>query len=80
VGIRVNGIAPALMLRSPGQSETNFEAMHSRNPLRRGVEPEDVVEAIRYFEGARTVTGEVLVIDGGQRFDPPGRDVQFLEA
>lgn len=80
VGIRVNGIAPALMLRSPGQSETNFEAMHSRNPLRRGVEPEDVVEAIRYFEGARTVTGEVLVIDGGQRFDPPDRDVQFLEA
>src|SRR5688500_14603876 len=28
-GIRVNGIAPALMLRSSGQSEENFEAMHA---------------------------------------------------
>lgn len=78
-GIRVNGIAPALMLRSPGQSEENFTAMHERNPLRRGVEPRDVLEAIRYLASARTVTGEVLVIDGGQRFHPPGRDVQFLE-
>ena len=78
-GIRVNGIAPALMLRSSGQSEANFAAMHSANPLDRGVEPEDVMAALRYFIGAQTVTGEVLVIDGGQRFEPPARDVQFLE-
>jgi NAD(P)-dependent dehydrogenase (short-subunit alcohol dehydrogenase family) len=78
-GIRVNGIAPALMLHSSGQSEENFEAMHARNPLRRGVEPEDVLEAIRYFIGARCVTGQVLVIDSGQRFLGFPRDVQFLE-
>jgi NAD(P)-dependent dehydrogenase (short-subunit alcohol dehydrogenase family) len=78
-GIRVNGVAPALMLRSDGQSEENFAAMHARNPLGRGVEPADVVAAIRYFVEAEAVTGEVLVIDGGQRFDPPPRDVQFLE-
>lgn len=78
-GIRVNGIAPALMLQSPGQSDENFRAMHGRNPLGRGVTPADVVAAIDYFVGAGSVTGEVLVIDGGQRFDAPGRDVQFLE-
>jgi NAD(P)-dependent dehydrogenase (short-subunit alcohol dehydrogenase family) len=78
-GIRVNGIAPALMLRSGGQSEANFEIMHDANPLRSGVEPGDVMAALRYFIDARTVTGEVLVIDGGQRFEPPTRDVQFLE-
>ena len=78
-GIRVNAIAPALMLRSSGQSEANFETMHSANPLGRGVEPEDVVAAIRYLIEARTMTGQTLVIDGGQRFDPPTRDVQFLE-
>ncbi|HKX92528.1 MAG TPA: SDR family oxidoreductase [Sphingomicrobium sp.] len=79
-GIRVNGIAPALMLRSSGQSEENFAAMHSRNPLRRGVEPEDVVGALRYLIGARCVTGEVLTIDSGQRFLGLDRDVQFLAA
>lgn len=78
-GIRVNGIAPGLMLRSSGQSEENFEAMHADNPLNRGVEPADVVGAIRYLIGARCVTGEVLVIDSGQRFLGLNRDVQFLE-
>ena len=78
-GVRVNGIAPGLMLRSSGQSEENFEAMHASNPLRRGVEPADVIGAIRYLIDARCVTGQVLVIDSGQRFLGLERDVQFLE-
>lgn len=78
-GIRVNAISPALMLRSPGQSEENFEAMHKRNPLGRGVTSADIVAAIDYLVAAKAVTGEVVTIDGGQRFDPPRRDVQFLE-
>jgi NAD(P)-dependent dehydrogenase (short-subunit alcohol dehydrogenase family) len=78
-GVRVNGIAPALMLQSSGQTEENFEAMHANNPLGRGVEPSDVIGAIRYLIGARCVTGEILVIDSGQRFLGLGRDVQFLE-
>jgi NAD(P)-dependent dehydrogenase (short-subunit alcohol dehydrogenase family) len=76
--IRVNGIAPGLMLRSSGQTEENYEAMHADNPLRRGVEPEDVIGAIRYFIDAPAVTGQVLTIDSGQRFMGLGRDVQFL--
>jgi NAD(P)-dependent dehydrogenase (short-subunit alcohol dehydrogenase family) len=76
--IRVNGIAPGLMLRSTGQSEENFAVMHSNNPLRRGVGPADVIDALRYFIGAPCVTGEVLVIDSGQRFLGLTRDVQFL--
>jgi NAD(P)-dependent dehydrogenase (short-subunit alcohol dehydrogenase family) len=77
-GIRVNGIAPGLMLRSSGQSEENFARMHSDNPLGRGVEAADVIGAIRYLVGARCVTGQVIVIDSGQRFLGLERDVQFL--
>lgn len=77
-GIRVNAIAPALMLRSSGQTEQNFEAMHANNPLGRGIEPEDVVKAIRYLAEASTVTGQTLVIDSGQHFLGLSRDVQFL--
>ena len=77
-GIRVNGISPALMLRSPGQDESNYEAMHEFNPLRRGVEPSDVGNAVRYLAATRSVTGEVMTIDGGQRFWSLSRDVQFL--
>jgi NAD(P)-dependent dehydrogenase (short-subunit alcohol dehydrogenase family) len=78
-GVRVCGIAPALMLRSPGQSEANFAAAHAHNPLRRGIEPDDVVAALRYLIAANSVTGEVLTIDGGQRFWALDRDVQNLE-
>ena len=78
-GIRVNGISPSLMLRSPGQTEENFAAMQCANPLGRGVEPGDVVAALRYLIDSPAVTGQVLTIDGGQRFWALDRDVQFLE-
>jgi NAD(P)-dependent dehydrogenase (short-subunit alcohol dehydrogenase family) len=78
-GIRVNAIAPGLMLKSAGQSDENFRTMHERNPLGRGVSSADVIAAIDYLVGSPAVTGELLTIDGGQRFHPPGRDVQFLE-
>jgi NAD(P)-dependent dehydrogenase (short-subunit alcohol dehydrogenase family) len=77
--IRVNGIAPALMLRSNGQSEENFEIMHANNPLGRGIEPEDVIAGLSYLIDARTVTGQVITIDAGQRFMGLTRDVQFLD-
>ena len=77
-GIRVNGIAPALMLPSPGQDETNFAAMHAFNPLRRAVEPDDVIAALRYLVDAETVTGQVVTLDAGQRFWSLSRDVQYL--
>lgn len=78
-GIRVNAVAPGLMLKSNGQTEENFRAMHRRNPLGRGVAPNDVMAAIDYLVASGVVTGEMLTLDSGQRFDPPGRDVQFLE-
>jgi NAD(P)-dependent dehydrogenase (short-subunit alcohol dehydrogenase family) len=78
-GIRVNAIAPALMLRSPGQSEENYRTMLTHNPLSRGVSPADIMAALDYLLASAVVTGEVLTLDGGQRFDPPQRDVQFLE-
>jgi NAD(P)-dependent dehydrogenase (short-subunit alcohol dehydrogenase family) len=77
-GIRVNAIAPALMLRSPGQSEENFQAMHRANPLGIGVEPADVLRALRFFIDSPAVTGQCLVLDGGQRFLRLERDIQFL--
>jgi NAD(P)-dependent dehydrogenase (short-subunit alcohol dehydrogenase family) len=78
-GIRVNAIAPALMLLSDGQSEENFAAMHRFNPLGRGVTPDDVLGALRFLVDSATLTGETLTLDGGQRFWRLPRDVQFLD-
>jgi len=78
-GIRVNAIAPALMLPSGEQGAANFAAVHGLNPLERGIEVADVVSAIRYLIDSSGMTGQTLVLDGGQRFMGLARDVQFLE-
>ena len=75
--IRVCGIAPSVTLVSGAQ--TNFDRVHALNPLRRGVEVEDIVAALRFIVATPTFTGQTLVIDGGQRFLGLPRDVQFLE-
>lgn len=79
-GIRVNAVAPALMLPSGAQGKAEFERVHALNPLGRGVEVADVVQAIRFLVDSPTITGHTLQIDGGQRFMQLERDVQFLES
>ena len=78
-GVRVNAIAPALMLPSGNQDAANFAAVHELNPLRRGIEVGDVVTALRFLIDSTGMTGQTLVIDGGQHFMALPRDVQYLE-
>jgi NAD(P)-dependent dehydrogenase (short-subunit alcohol dehydrogenase family) len=77
--IRVCGIAPAVTLLSGAQSPQNFDSVHALNALRRGVRVEDVVAALRFVIATPVLTGQTLVLDGGQRFLGLPRDVQFLE-
>lgn len=76
-GIRVCAIAPAVTLVSGAQK--NFDSVHALNALRRGVRVEDVVGALRFLIATPTITGQTLILDGGQRFLGLPRDVQFLE-
>jgi NAD(P)-dependent dehydrogenase (short-subunit alcohol dehydrogenase family) len=77
--IRVCGIAPSVTLVSGPQSEENFEAVHSLNPLGRGVTVAEIVGALRFIVATPTLTGQTLTLDGGQRFLRLDRDVQYLE-
>lgn len=65
-GIRVNAIAPGLILPSD-QTQENFDARQKLTPLGPGLGPEDIVGALQYFLNARQVTGHTLVVDAGQR-------------
>ena len=78
-GIRVNAIAPALMLPSGAQDADDYARVHALNPLGRGVEVDDVVAALRFLIDQPAMTGQTLTIDAGQRFMALPRDVQFLE-
>jgi len=78
-GIRVCGIAPSVTLVSGPQSRDNFDAVHDLNALGRGVRVEEIVAALRFILATPTLTGQTIVLDGGQRFLSLARDVQFLE-
>ena len=75
--IAVNAVAPGIALPSGGQSEEEFRAVASRNPLARAVDPEDVAAAAAYLIGSRGVRAQTLFVDCGQRFVPSPRDVMF---
>jgi len=66
--VRVNAIAPGLTLPSNGQSQAEFEAAQAAAPLGRGPGLEDILRALRYLIEAVPVTGQILYVDGGERF------------
>lgn len=64
--IRVNGIGPGPVLRNDSQSEAYFARQQQATILGRGAEPGDIAAALRYLLAARSVTGQMIAVDGGQ--------------
>jgi 3-oxoacyl-[acyl-carrier protein] reductase len=72
-GIRVNGVAPGFIRTAQSLSEEHsmgkaiLEAQTPSIPLRRIGEPDEVADVILFLasKGARYVTGQTLLVDGG---------------
>lgn len=76
--LRVNAIAPAVTLVSGPQSRENFEAVHTLNPLHRGVEVAEIVAALRFIVATPSLNAQTIAVDGGQRLLGLTRDVAFM--
>jgi NAD(P)-dependent dehydrogenase (short-subunit alcohol dehydrogenase family) len=75
--VRVNCIAPGLMLHSGEQTDENFARVHAQNLTGKGTTPEDVANAVAFLAAADNITGALLPVDGGQHLVPSARDVMF---
>lgn len=64
--IRVNAVAPGLILPPPGQDESYLQAMARTVPLNRHGRPADVVRAVLFLLHSEFVTGQVIYVDGGR--------------
>lgn len=64
--VRVNAVAPGLILPPPDYTAPKIERAAQRTLLKRWGNPEDVTRAVLYLVAADYVTGEVMVIDGGE--------------
>jgi NAD(P)-dependent dehydrogenase (short-subunit alcohol dehydrogenase family) len=63
--IRVNAIAPGLILRSGETSDADWMQLIERLPLKRPGTTEEIAAAFEFLLKNEYVTGQTLVIDGG---------------
>ena len=75
--IRVNAVAPGHTLSSPEQSNSGFSKSQSETPLGIGPSPEDIADSVSYLMQAKSVTGQIIFVDSGERFLSRKRDVFF---
>lgn len=64
--VRVNGLGPGPALPSPRQSEEQFARQCAMMPLGRGTSPEEICAALRFILEAKSMTGQMIALDGGQ--------------
>jgi NAD(P)-dependent dehydrogenase (short-subunit alcohol dehydrogenase family) len=67
--IRVNAVAPGLILPPAGQDISYLEKLRDRNVLHDIGNPDYVSDAVSYLVHAQFVTGQVIYIDGGRHLN-----------
>jgi pteridine reductase len=66
--IRVNAVAPGAVLAPAAYTEAKIQQVARRNLLNRWGSPEDVVQTVLFLIRSDFITGEVIVVDGGERY------------
>lgn len=75
--VRINGVAPGLILRSGDQTQEEYQRAWADTPLGRGTSLEDMLSTVRFMLTTGGMTGQNIVLDGGESLKPRGRDVAF---
>lgn len=64
--VRVNAVAPGAILPASASDETYFSCLEKELPLRKLATPVSVVEAVIFLLKNDSVTGQTIVVDGGE--------------
>ncbi len=65
-GIRVNGVAPGMILPPPGEGPEYLEERRKFNPLHEVGSEEAVLDAVHLLITSDFITGQVIFVDGGR--------------
>ncbi|TDH38911.1 SDR family oxidoreductase [Pseudohoeflea suaedae] len=77
--IRVNAIGPGPTLKSSRQSDAEFARQVEKVPLERSPELGEFGATIRYFWANKSITGQMIALDGGQHLAWETPDVLDIE-
>jgi NAD(P)-dependent dehydrogenase (short-subunit alcohol dehydrogenase family) len=75
--LRVNAISPGVTLLSGDMTPAEFERSQKIAALGQSSTPQDIAMAVLMLDDALAVTGQTLLVDGGQHLIPRQRDVAF---
>ncbi len=64
--VRVNAVAPGLILPPEGKDESYLQSFAHTNPLHAVGHPGDIAEAVLFLLTQPFITGQVLYVDGGR--------------
>lgn len=64
--VRVNAVAPGLILPPEGKDDSYLQKLASTNPLNAHGGPADIVSTVLYLLRSPFVTGQVIYVDGGR--------------
>jgi pteridine reductase len=72
--IRVNGIAPGVVLPASIRSAEYLRWRHQGIPMSDAGHPDHVCETIRHILANEFITGQILFVDGGEGMNAVGRN------
>jgi pteridine reductase len=64
--IRVNGVAPGLILPPAGETDSYLDRLKKHVPLKTRGAPQDIAAAVVFLAKSTFVTGETIFVDGGK--------------
>lgn len=64
--IRVCGVGPGPTMANTRQDPALFDAQAASVPLRHRADPDEIGDAVAFLADARSVTGQMIAVDGGQ--------------
>jgi NAD(P)-dependent dehydrogenase (short-subunit alcohol dehydrogenase family) len=76
--VRVNAVGPGPTLTSSRQSAEDFARQGAALPLRQHPQPEEIAEAVVFLARAKSITGQMLAVDGGQHLAWETPDVRAV--
>lgn len=76
---RVNGVAPGMTIATDEFTSGQMERLATEMPLQRLSQPEDIAEAVLYLAHAKSVTGQLIFVDGGAHMVSYDRDFVFMQ-
>jgi pteridine reductase len=75
---RVNGVAPGLVIATDDYTADQEVRLAAMMPLGALPSPAGVADAVLYLAGAKDITGQIIMVDGGAHLKSFDRDFQFL--